>query len=160
MTEGSWIVAAFAPRSHGRILDWLDEAGVDVFLPLVRRRARIRRRHVDILAPLFPNYLFARLKDSTALYRSPGIIRVLDNGQGTPAILPATEVDFIRSRCNSKGIYTGRRFSPGDPISVIAGWLSGFTGIYAGDDHILVEAFGRQTDVRIDEALLTGVTAG
>jgi len=75
---------------------FLEQAGFEVYLPLVRWRTRRRRTRVT---PLFPGYCFTRTElQWHAIRRYPGVIRVVRCGGDEPSHVPDEIIDEIRSR--------------------------------------------------------------
>jgi hypothetical protein len=41
---------------------FLEQAGYEVYLPKIRQRRHRKGRRIEVLSPLFPGYLFARIE--------------------------------------------------------------------------------------------------
>lgn len=67
-------------------------------LPRVQERRVIRARLVEVVLPLFPNYLFARIQLQWSRARwSIGVSRIVLDGE-RPAVIPDDVIDAIRRR--------------------------------------------------------------
>jgi transcriptional antiterminator RfaH len=65
-----WSVAQTQPCAEGRAVAHLERQGYRVFCPRYHKTVRHARKVTQILAPLFPNYLFLRLDTSRDLWRA------------------------------------------------------------------------------------------
>ncbi len=72
---------------------------MEVFLPLVARTSRWSDRQKEVLFPLFPGYVFVRLRTADparlSVLQTPGVAGFVGNqGRGTP--IPGRQIDNIR----------------------------------------------------------------
>ena len=88
------------------------------------------RRTTGLCQPLFPGYLFARIRDNTddllRIRSAPGIAYVLPRA-GHPVLLSDTLIDAIRSREQECGA-TEQCYARGDTVRVRTGpfkWVEG-----------------------------------
>jgi transcriptional antiterminator RfaH len=108
---------------------------IETLLPLVRRRVHHATRTPRmVLRPLFPGYFFARFCAAVllrAVKYSRGVLCVVGGG-GQPWPLDDSIIADIRERIGAEGwIELGeRRFQAGDRISITAGPLAGWSGIF------------------------------
>ena len=108
---------------------------IETLLPLVRRRVRHATRTPRmVLRPLFPGYFFARFC-AAALLRavkySRGVLRVVGGG-GQPWPLDDSVIADLRERIGAEGWVELRErpLQAGDRISITAGPLVGWSGIF------------------------------
>jgi transcription termination/antitermination protein NusG len=105
----------------------------EVLLPRVRIPSRRRDRHVMLVRPLFPGYLFLRVAPSHTAYidvaKTEGVVRMIGERWDLPHAIPAQEIEAIR-----RLVLSGERISPapwirvGDRVRIIAGTLVDLEG--------------------------------
>lgn len=106
METGRWHVL-YSKRRHEEIAQfYLQRKGLDVFFPrlLLPQLGPNRPR----IVPLFPNYLFVRVRkraEYDSLRWSPGVTRVVD-ADGCPLPLANEVVEFLKHQATPAGIIT------------------------------------------------------
>lgn len=100
-----WYVAQTEPRAEDRAIAHLERQGYQVFCPRYRKTVRHARNARQILAPLFPNYLFLHLDTSRDLWRAVngtrGVMRLISQGEA-PAPLPHGIVGDLLSKADAQ----------------------------------------------------------
>ena len=129
--EARWYAIYTNPRAEKQVRDRLQEADVEVFLPL-QKTFRIwsdRKKLVEV--PLLSSYVFVRVtaKDFPKVYKVPGVVRFV-TFEGQPASIPQKQIDNLRLLINSDTDIevTSERFEKGDNVEVVRGALAGLTG--------------------------------
>ena len=168
--SAGWFVVATRPAREMVADHWLRAAGVEVYVPLLKRRLhgarlvgarRVRCRGPGqiVLRPLFPRYLFARGQVAT-IVRTLGVDRVLtDRASGEAQLLPDAVLAAIREavdRGEFDEIGLRRRRSdikPGDTVRT----ASGIVGeLIALDEHnratVLLEILAHRREVAVADA--------
>ena len=108
---------------------------IETLLPLVRRRVHHATRVPRmVLRPLFPGYFFARFCAAVllrAVKYSRGVIRVVGGG-AQPWPLDDSIIADLRERIGAEGWVELRErpLQAGDRISITAGPLAGWSGIF------------------------------
>jgi len=108
---------------------------IETFLPLARRRVHHATRTPRIvLRPLFPGYFFARFCAAVllrAVKYTRGVLGVVGGG-GQPWPLDDSIIADIRERIGPEGCVELRErpFRAGDRVSVTAGPLAGWSGVF------------------------------
>ncbi len=141
-----WYAIYTRSRYEKRAHDWLQDSGVEVYLPLVKRW-RIwsdRKKQVDM--PLLPSYLFVKTHPGKSqqyfdILNIPGVVRFI-TFEGMPVAIPESQINTLK-RLNSAGIdmeQMTRCPPPGSPVKVIHGPMKGFAGevITSGKNKKLV----------------------
>jgi transcription antitermination factor NusG len=111
---------------------------IETFLPLVRRRVHhATRAPRTVLRPLFPRYLFAQFCVAVSLRAvryTRGVLRVVGSGAEPWPVDDAIIAD-IRERIGPEGYVQleERPFRAGDRVSVTAGPLAGWSGVFDSD---------------------------
>lgn len=127
-----WYVAYTRPNHEKKCALQLDRAGIDHFLPCVKklRQWSDRRRFVD--EPLLPSYLFVWLDDMTSYFSSldiNGILYYVREGNRVATISEAIIgrlKQLIAGERNEIEVTTDR-FSPGTMLVIKDGPFTGLT---------------------------------
>jgi transcription antitermination factor NusG len=84
---------------------------------------------MKIVSPLFPTYVFARFnsKERSSILYSPGVLRIVGNGQG-PVPIPDSEVEFLRSDFCGRELEPYRDFVLGERVRIKSGPMQGIEG--------------------------------
>ena len=169
-TERQWYVLYSKPQKEDYARYQLRAKGLEVFFPqlLFPKSAKKRKR----LVPLFPNYLFVRLKlfseeFSYAMW-SPGVSRIV-SFNGVPAAIHDSVVNFLIAQTDGSGIVEARpKLRTGQEVRISGGPFGGLVGIIQeppnakGRIKILIQLLNRQTKVDVPIQFLEAewVTSG
>jgi transcriptional antiterminator RfaH len=156
---GRWWALHTRPRTEKELARRCLARGIPFFLPLCRRRVRVRARLLTSQAPLFPGYFFL-LADEPArvnVLTTNLVIRcldVVDQGQ-----LAAELTHVHRLMISELPLAPEQRLPPGTPIRIVSGPLAGMTGKVLRETKklkfIVEVTFLRQgVSVEIDAAML------
>jgi len=141
--------------AHGELL----KKGVETYLPTVSRLRQWKDRRKSVEFPLFPGYLFIRISPLPAeimnVLKTMGVVSLLCSEKGSPAPLPAEEIDSLKLLVESGeefDIYP--HLSEGTRVVVTRGPLTGARGkVVRKDAHYMllvsVELLGRSLGVKI-----------
>jgi transcription antitermination factor NusG len=128
--EPEWNVIAVRPRSEKSVAQALSLRGVEQYLPVYRGRYRSAGRFKDVDLPLFPQYVFCKMKTGprVQVLGTPGVFRFLAFGNQL-ATVDASEMENIR-RAVSPGIelQPWPFLAVGDLVEIAEGPLSGLVG--------------------------------
>jgi transcription antitermination factor NusG len=132
--EGSWIVLWTAARAEKKVESRLSAKGIEPWLPKFTDRRRWSDRWRDVVLPLFPGYLFARVGTASisALLRIPGVMTVVKHGE-QPARLSDDFVEGLRQAIERSGVEVAPvsepiAFNVADEVIVSDGPLAGARG--------------------------------
>ncbi len=166
-----WYAIYTRSRYEKRAHDWLQEYGVEVYLPLVKRW-RIwsdRKKQVDM--PLLPSYLFVKSQPGKPqqyfnILNTPGVVRFI-TFEGMPAAIPESQINALK-RLNSEGIdmeYMAECPPPGSLVKVVHGPMKGFTGevVTIGNNKKLVlrlDTLDKCVSLQIPLAMVEAVKEG
>lgn len=133
-----WFCVHTKPRAEIRALEHLERQQFQCMLPRIRRvvpATRLRPRQ-SIVEPLFPRYLFLRadpVSQSLAPVRSTCGVVGLVRFAGEPARVADCIIARLFRDAGPSGVIVPPEptFKPGDAVCIVAGPLSGLTGVYA-----------------------------
>lgn len=102
----SWCVAHTQPLKEHVACQHLREQGFEVYLPQFRKTRKHARKVEEVLAPLFPRYVFIGMDMEVARFRSingtRGISYLLMQ-KDKPAIVPSQVVNQLRTQESPDG---------------------------------------------------------
>jgi len=105
----------------------------EVLLPLMKTQVRRSGGMVELVTPLFPCYLFARLdvqREWTNLYFARGLREVVRFGD-EPAVVPEWAIGELKQRCANGPVELPRpALLPGKSVKVVEGRLLELEGIF------------------------------
>lgn len=127
----------------------------ETYLPCYLRTRSHARRKEQVIAPLFPRYLFVRWDLDVGRWRSIngtlGVSRLLCNGD-KPLMIAPDVVDAIRHREDVGGFVAleDEQFTGGQPLRINAGPFAEYIGLFQkmADSQrvqLLLEFLGHQT---------------
>lgn len=161
-----WYVAQTQPHAEGRAIAHLERQGYQVFCPRYRKTVRHARKARQVLAPLFPNYLFLHLNSAHDLWRAVngtrGVVRLISQSEA-PGPLPHGVVEDLLSKTDAAGVMDWTpAFKIGQAVRIAEGPFMDLVGKLehldaAGRVRVLLELLGRHVSVALRcEALIAG----
>ena len=158
-TVENWYAAYTCARHEKKVVQQLEQRGIQSFLPLYHsvRRWKDRRKELDLV--LFPGYVFVRLpwRERLRVLQLPSVLRFV-TFNGLPAALPISELEALRNGL-TQGVYAASHpyLRVGKRVLVRYGPLAGARGILVRKKDnfrivISIEAIMRSVAVEIDEA--------
>ena len=159
-----WYVVYSKPQKEGYATLHLRAKGLAVLFPqlLLPESSKKRKRVV----PLFPNYLFVRLRLFSDEYHyaiwSPGVRRIISYN-GVPAPVDENIVSFLALQSDQQGIIAARsNLKVGHEVRIKEGPFAGLLGILqqppsaTGRVKILLKILNRDTQVDVPVHCLNG----
>jgi transcriptional antiterminator RfaH len=135
------------------------EKGLEVFLPWIRERRRVGTRFVWASVPLFPGYVFCRLRlesEGRMVRYSPGVKDFVMFGDVVAEVGDDT-IELLRERCpGGFAKIEPRRYTAGEKVVIREGALAGLEGLFECEVKakdrvaVLLEFLGRQTRIVVD----------
>jgi transcription elongation factor/antiterminator RfaH len=162
-----WYALYTRARHEKRVVQRLNRQGIQVFLPLIPRERQWHDRKTVVDWPLFPGYVFARLRGgATSLVLStPGVVTIVSQN-GSPAPIRDEVIEGVR-RLAAVAAETGTIPKPsplvheGRRVRITSGPLRGLEGVILqrrGGDRVLVQfgvqAIGQGLKVEVEANLL------
>jgi transcriptional antiterminator RfaH len=158
-----WFVVNTKPKNENRASHNLSSAGYDVLYPRLRVRKYRDGRFLDIVEPMFPNYIFAKfhaIEDYHMVKYARGVNKIVTFG-GKMVPLQEEFIDFIRGRLvDGVARVEKRRFKKGEKVFIKDGPFKGLGGIFEreleGEERamILLEGINFYAKMVIDSDLI------
>jgi transcriptional antiterminator RfaH len=142
---------------------------VETFLPRVRERRFDPATHqpVQVIKPLFPNYLFARFDTGSMLHKvwfTRGVYEVVSFGN-KPAFVADEIITLIRLQMEADGfVKIGDEIALGDKVRIKGGPLNNFVGVFeknasaAKRIKLLLSAVSYQCRIEVERDLVEKVS--
>ena len=125
-----WFAVYTNPRHEKAVSDQLEKRGVEAFLPTFTSESQWKDRRVKITNPLFPGYVFARIRmeEKIRVVSSPSVIRIV-SFNGMPAAISEREIESVRL-CAERGalLEVCPFLEVGERVRVRAGAFEGVEG--------------------------------
>jgi len=130
--DAVWLAVNVHPNREAAAERHIRNQGYDVYVPELRKQIRHARQVREVLRPLFPGYLFARLTHSNMRWRpilsTIGVRSVVCMGE-SPCVVPRAFIEDLKSR-EADGIIVRAASAPklGDTVRIAHGALEGLAG--------------------------------
>ena len=133
-----WYILSIKPKQEQSVIKNLNIMGVESYLPLYKKKKKVKKEKTDVIVPLFPGYLFCRFDFDDHYQKiryTRGVKKVLGNKQSL-WIIDEDKVEDIRKR-EEDGLVIMKKveedFKPGMQIIVDEGDFDGWEGIFHED---------------------------
>jgi transcriptional antiterminator RfaH len=151
----AWYLVYAKPRQETVAQQNLERQGYRTYLPLVSQARRRNGRRVNVVAPMFPRYLFIHLdnrSDNWAPIRSSrGVVSLVRFGQEA-AKVPNGFIAALRAREDERGVQLlpAEEYRPGSRVRITDGSFSGYQAVFlakTGRDRVvlLLDILGQHT---------------
>jgi transcriptional antiterminator RfaH len=161
-----WYVVQTKPKQEARADANLRRWNVETLAPSVREYRRLASASAPRVAPLFPNYLFARFEVDTMAGKirlTRGVQRIVGFGEYATPVEDAV-IDLIRSRIGDDGLVRVPELQPGDVVEVVDGPLRSLVGVFERHVNardrviILLSTIGRGARVQLATTAVRNLT--
>jgi transcriptional antiterminator RfaH len=137
------------------------EQGFEVYLPRFKKLRRHARKVEEVLAPLFPRYVFVGMDRDVAQWRSingtRGVSHLLMTDDRHPASVPTAVIESLKAQEISAGVVpveTLVAFVKGEKVRILEGAFKDHVAIFDGLDdksrvQILLTFLGRDTHISL-----------
>jgi len=132
MSQFRWYAVYTYPRHEKKVLDQLVLRKIESFLPYYRALHKWRNGcRVEVRLPLFPGYLFVRirLQDRVRVLQVPGLLSLIGFG-ASPVPLATEEIQRLKTMIETMKSEPHPFLKMGDRVRVKSGCLAGFEGIF------------------------------
>ncbi len=126
-----WYAAYTRSHHEKSVAKHLAHKGIECFVPLYRtRHAWSHNRTAELQLPLFPNYIFVRIRRQFlwATLETPGIYSVISRGRD-PEPLRNELIDQLQAGVEANNLHPCAGTPIGTPVRITAGPLAGVSGI-------------------------------
>jgi transcriptional antiterminator RfaH len=165
-----WYLVYCKPRQERIAVENLERQGYETYLPRVRETRRRAGQRIQVIAPLFPRYLFIHLDqefDNWGPIRSTlGVVSLVRFGQ-LPARVPDELLALLHGREDAEGLQTIelQALKTGARVRVASGSLAGYEGIFLAKTArervvVLLDILGKATRTQMDALDIEPVTRG
>jgi transcriptional antiterminator RfaH len=129
-----WYVLYTRHHHERAVYERLLEKGFQSYLPLAMMWRKSKGGTRRIVTPLFPRHVFVRcyleMYAHLELISIPGVMRLLEDGQGQLLVMPVEEIRLLRRLSDSEvSIEQGKYQTEGERVAVIQGQLRGISGV-------------------------------
>lgn len=129
-----WFAVHVKSRHEFKVLERLQQVGIEVFLPAIERLSRWKDRNKFIQFPLFPGYLFVHTSEShhdkLTVLKTKGVVRFLGTLPGEPEPIPDEQILSLQKVIESKASIDPYPYlQEGQRIRIRRGPLAGLEGI-------------------------------
>lgn len=155
-----WYALYVKARHEFKVFDRLTKAGIETFLPFLERLSKWKDRKKLIQCPLFPGYIFVRIRrtqpDIETVLKTQGVVRFIGFEPRNPETIPDEQIYSLRRLIeNCKQIDPYPYIKEGQKVRIKKGPLSGAEGILIKkqEGHLFVvsiDILSRSVSVRID----------
>ena len=156
-SEHLWYAAYTSANHEKRVAQQFAQRVIEHFFPYYQSVREWKDRKVRLQLPLFPGYVFVRLKlrDHIKVLQVPGVAKLVGFG-GIPTALPQEEIDVLRtSLLHGVRAEPHRYLNVGRRVRVNSGPLAGMEGILVrkkNQDRLVIslELIFRSVAVEVD----------
>jgi transcriptional antiterminator RfaH len=140
-----WFVVNTKPKNENRASHNLSSAGYDLLNPKLKLRKYRDSRFVDVIEPMFPNYIFVKfhpIDDYHMVKYARGVNRIITFG-GKMVPLQDQFISFIKGRL-IEGVarIEKKRFKKGEKVFIKDGPFKGLGGIFEreleGEERVMI----------------------
>jgi transcription antitermination factor NusG len=130
-TQTPWVAVQVRPQRERLVSCLLANKGYDQFFPTFRAKAKPRRGGINLDRPLFPGYVFCKLRPTNLgakIVTTPGVIRIL-GVPGKPSPISDHQIAALQRIVHSKTNYRPCAYTHvGEEVRIVNGPLTGVTG--------------------------------
>ena len=126
-----WYAVYTMPRGERSVAKYLDLFEIDSFLPTCQSTHIWKnRQRAIVIEPLFPSYLFARIRttERSIVLRAPAALRLVGNCQG-PSHISDSEIEFLRSDFCRHRVEPYSDLAIGKKVRIRDGAMRGVQGV-------------------------------
>lgn len=131
-TGPNWFAVYTYSRHEKRVDQYLSMREIEHFLPLYRTQHKWSDgSSVTLDLPLFPGYLFVRIKpaDRVRVLEIPGVVTVVGGTGREPAPLSDVDIEALRGGLHLRHAEPHPLLNVGEKVRIRSGALSGMKGI-------------------------------
>ena len=126
-----WFALYTMPRGEQSVARHLEACQIESFLPTYESTHIWKnRQRVKIIQPLFPSYLFVRIRvtERSMVLRPPSALRIVGNCQG-PSPIADSDIEFLRSDFCRHKVEPFQELAVGNKVRIKDGPMQGVQGV-------------------------------
>jgi transcription antitermination factor NusG len=127
-----WFAVYLSPRHEKRVALHMDLREIEHYLPLYRAHHKWSDgSKVTLDLPLFPGYIFARIKQTerVRVLEVPGVLALVGGTAREPMPLPESEIDALRDGLLARHAEPHPLLTVGQRVRIRSGALCGMEGV-------------------------------
>ncbi len=131
MNQFKWYAVYTYPRHEKKVFEQLVLREIESFLPYYRALHKWRNGcRVEVQVPLFPGYLFVRIRlhEQLRVLQVPNLVNLIGFG-GSPVALPTEDIEALRAVLSTLKAEPHPFLKVGDRVRIKSGCLAGIEGI-------------------------------
>ena len=164
----NWFAVFTSPRHEKRVQQHFSHRNIEHYLPIYRSPRKWRNGLKVVLdLPLFPGYIFVRIKRSerVRVLEVPGVLAIVEGAAGEMAPLPEAEVEALRSGLHLRQAEPHPLLTLGERVRIRSGALAGLEGVVVRKKNSLrvvltMDLIMRSISVEVDVEELEPVNSG
>ncbi len=164
----NWFAVFTSPRHEKRVQQHFSTRNVEHYLPIYHSPRKWRNGLKVVLdLPLFPGYIFVRIKRSerVRVLEVPGVLAIVEGTAGEMAPLPEGEVEALRSGLHLRQAEPHSLLTVGERVRIRSGALAGLEGIVVRKKNSLrvvltMDLIMQSVSVEVDGEELEPVNSG
>ncbi len=161
MSALTWSVVYTQALKEGVAAQNLKDQGFEVYLPRFKKLRRHARKVDEVLAPLFPRYVFIGMDREIAQWRSikgtRGVSHLLMTDDRHPAVVPSLIIESLKAQEVSAGVVPVETlivFQKGEKLRILEGAFKDHVATFEGLDdkarvELLLTFLGRETKIAL-----------
>ena len=162
-TKSQWVAVYTQSHAERQAQERLEQQGFETYLPIVEVKRHWSDRIKLVKVPLFPSYLFVKIKKNEPIVvrNTPGVVYIVAFRKEI-AILTEQEIDNIRRFVSSKQelfVEETQKLRKGATVHIVDGPFAGMVGTLVdncknGNFAVRIEAIGLSLVTHIDRLML------
>ena len=128
----NWFAVFTSPRHEKRVQQHFNQRDIENYLPIYRSSRKWRNGLKVVLdLPIFPGYLFVRIKrtERVKVLEVPGVLAIVGSAASKMTPLPDAEVEALRSGLHLRQAEPHPLLTVGERVRIRSGALAGLEGI-------------------------------
>jgi transcription antitermination factor NusG len=127
-----WFAVYTTARHEKRVDQHFSVRGIEHYLPIYQaQRKWSDGSRVTLNLPLFPGYIFVHIKraERISVLEVPGVLAIVGGTGGTPAPLPAADIEAMRFGLHLRRVEPHPLLQVGQRARIRSGALAGMEGV-------------------------------
>ena len=127
-----WFAVYTTSRHEKRVAEHFGRRAIEHYLPIYRSKRRWKDgSRVTLDLPLFPGYIFARIRrnERVRVLEVPGVLWIVGKSGTEPTPLPEFEIETLRAALDPLSVEPYPMLAVGQRVRIRTGALAGIEGI-------------------------------